>query len=67
MYSFDMTSEQKMLVETVHRYAEKVLCPVYREAEEDRSASTNAIRTGWWGCCLHRLTLSSAASASIRR
>ncbi|MBI1293443.1 acyl-CoA dehydrogenase [bacterium] len=47
MYSFDMTAEQKMLVETVHRYAEKVLRPVYRDAEEDQCAPANAIRTGW--------------------
>ena len=37
MYSFDMTSEQKMLVETVHRYAEEELRAVYREAEENRA------------------------------
>ncbi len=47
MYSFDMTSEQKMLVDTVHRYAEKVLRPAYREAEEDQCAPSSAIRTGW--------------------
>mgnify|MGYP001365137548 CR=1 FL=1 len=34
MYSFSLTSEQKMLVDTVHRYAEQKLRKVYREAEE---------------------------------
>lgn len=47
MYSFDMTSEQKMLVDTVHRYAEKQLRSVYREAEEQAAAPGATIRTGW--------------------
>lgn len=47
MYSFDMTAEQRMLVETVHRYAEKVLRPIHREAEESNCAPPDAIRTGW--------------------
>jgi acyl-CoA dehydrogenase len=47
MYSFDMTSEQKMLVDTVHRYAEKVLRPIYREAEESKCVPHNVVRTGW--------------------
>jgi alkylation response protein AidB-like acyl-CoA dehydrogenase len=47
MYSFDMTSEQKMLVDTVHRYAEKVLRPIYREAEESKCVPQNVVRTGW--------------------
>ncbi len=47
MYSFDMTSEQKMLVDTVHRYAEKQLRPVFREAEEAQAAPEKAMQTGW--------------------
>jgi len=47
MYSFDMTSEQKMLVDTVHRYAEKQLRSLYREAEESKEAPEEAIQTGW--------------------
>jgi alkylation response protein AidB-like acyl-CoA dehydrogenase len=47
MYSFDMTSEQKMLVDTVHRYAEKVLRPIHREAEESRCVPQDAIHIGW--------------------
>lgn len=47
MYSFDMTSEQKMLVDTVHRYAEKQLRSVYREAEERAAAPVKVVRTGW--------------------
>jgi len=47
MYSFEMTSEQKMLVDTVHRYAEKVLRPMHREAEESHCVPAEAIRTGW--------------------
>ncbi|MBI3958446.1 MAG: acyl-CoA dehydrogenase family protein [Chloroflexi bacterium] len=47
MYSFDMTSEQKMLVDTVHRYAEKMLRAAYREAEESAAAPAGTIRTGW--------------------
>lgn len=47
MYSFEMTSEQKMLVDTVHRYAEKQLRSVYREAEESAVAPAKVVRTGW--------------------
>jgi alkylation response protein AidB-like acyl-CoA dehydrogenase len=47
MYSFDMTSEQKMLVETVHRFAEQKLRSVYREAEESRSAVGEVVQVGW--------------------
>ncbi|MCB0157465.1 MAG: acyl-CoA dehydrogenase family protein, partial [Caldilineaceae bacterium] len=47
MYSFDMTSEQKMLVETVHRFAAEELRAAYREAEETKNAPGDAVRTGW--------------------
>ncbi|MEZ4715469.1 MAG: acyl-CoA dehydrogenase family protein [Caldilineaceae bacterium] len=47
MYSFDMTSEQKMLVETVHRFAVEELRAAYREAEETKDAPGDAVRTGW--------------------
>lgn len=47
MYSFDMTSEQQMLVDTVHRFAEEQLRTVYRDAEESRIVPNEAIQTGW--------------------
>jgi alkylation response protein AidB-like acyl-CoA dehydrogenase len=47
MYSFDMTSEQKMLVDTVRRYAEKNLRAVHREAEESKHAPEKVVQTGW--------------------
>lgn len=47
MYSFDMTSEQKMLVETVHRFAEKELRPVFRTAEETQAVPAKTLQTGW--------------------
>ncbi len=47
MYSFDMTSEQKMLVDTVRRYAEKQMRPLHREAEEAKQVPEDAIATGW--------------------
>ena len=47
MYSFDMTSEQTMLVETVHRFAEKELRPRFRDAEEARNIPQQVIQTGW--------------------
>lgn len=47
MYSFDITSEQKMLVETVHRFAEKEVRPVFREAEEAHAAPAKLVQTGW--------------------
>ncbi len=47
MYSFDMTSEQKMLVETVHRFAEKEMRPVFRTAEETHTVPAKTLQTGW--------------------
>jgi len=47
MYSFDMTSEQKMLVDTVRRYAEKNLRAVYREAEESKQVPDKVVQMGW--------------------
>jgi alkylation response protein AidB-like acyl-CoA dehydrogenase len=47
MYSFDMTSEQKMLVDTVHRFAEKNLRSVYRHAEESKFVPDDVIQMGW--------------------
>lgn len=47
MYSFDLTSEQKMLVDTVRRFADKQLRAVYRDAEEAHSAPEAVIQMGW--------------------
>lgn len=47
MFSFDMTSEQKMLVDTVHRFAEKQMRAVYREAEERHATPAAIVKTGW--------------------
>ena len=47
MYSFEMTSEQRMLVNTVHRYAEDQLRSVYREAEEEKRVPQDAVQIGW--------------------
>ena len=47
MYSFDMTSEQKMLVETVRRFAEKNMRAAYREAEESKHVPQNLVQMGW--------------------
>ena len=47
MYSFDITAEQKMLVETVHRFAEKEMRPISREAEEQKVIPQRVLRMGW--------------------
>ncbi len=47
MFSFDMTDEQKMLVDTVHRFAEQQMRKVHREAEESRQTPADLIRKGW--------------------
>ena len=46
MYSFELTSEQKMLVETVHRYAEKELRTTYRTSEETKVVPDKIVQTG---------------------
>ncbi len=47
MYSFDVTDEQKMLVETVRRFAEKQMRPAFRTAEESKSIPPKLVQTGW--------------------
>ncbi len=47
MFSFDMNEEQKMLVDTVHRFAEQQMRKVHREAEESRQVPSDLIRKGW--------------------
>lgn len=47
MYSFDMTAEQKMLVETVHRFAAKEMRTQFRAAEEEHSLPAKLMQTGW--------------------
>jgi len=47
MYSFDLTSEQKMLVETVHRFAEQKLRPRYRAVEEAKAVPDTLVQNGW--------------------
>jgi alkylation response protein AidB-like acyl-CoA dehydrogenase len=42
-----LTAEQKMLVDTVHRFAEQKLRKVYRSAEEERAVPENTLRQGW--------------------
>ncbi|HMN29749.1 MAG TPA: acyl-CoA dehydrogenase family protein [Caldilineaceae bacterium] len=46
MYSFDMSAEQKMLVETVHRFAEQKLRPAFREAEECKAIPPAVVKHG---------------------
>src|SRR5690606_16882053 len=47
MYSFDLTSEQRMLVDTVHRFAEQKLRPGFRDAEAARSVPPDVVQPGW--------------------
>lgn len=47
MYSFELTTEQKMLVETVHRFAEQELRPRFRQAEEAHAVPPTVVQQGW--------------------
>jgi len=47
MISFDPTEEQKMIVDTVRRFAEKDLRAVYRECDEQGHVPSDVIRKGW--------------------
>ena len=47
MYSFEPTDEQKMLVETIQRYAEKDLRPAAHEADESNQFPPAVIEKGW--------------------
>jgi alkylation response protein AidB-like acyl-CoA dehydrogenase len=47
MYSFDPSDEQKMLIDSVHRYAIDHLRNAAREADEQKHFPQNLIETGW--------------------
>jgi acyl-CoA dehydrogenase len=47
MYSFEPTDEQKMLVETVNRYASGVLRKAAHDADENLELPTAVIKKGW--------------------
>ncbi len=47
MYSFEPTEEQKMLVDTVTRYAVSNLRPVAHDADEEYQFPINMIKKGW--------------------
>ncbi len=47
MYSFDLTDEQRMLTETVQRFASRNVRAVYREADDEQAVPEEIITTGW--------------------
>lgn len=47
MYSFEPTEEQKMLVDTVARYATSNLRPASHDADEEKQFPLNLIKKGW--------------------
>src|SRR5439155_18638069 len=47
MYGFEPSDEQKTLVETVRRYAQRELRPHLREAAESGRLPEKATRSGW--------------------
>lgn len=47
MYSFDLTDEQRMLTETVQRFASRNMRAVYREADDNGAIPDDVITTGW--------------------
>jgi acyl-CoA dehydrogenase len=47
MYSFEPTEEQKMLIDTVARYASSNLRPASHDADEDCQVPISLIKKGW--------------------
>jgi alkylation response protein AidB-like acyl-CoA dehydrogenase len=47
MYSFEPTEEQKMLIDTVARYANSNLRPASHDTDEENQIPTNLIKKGW--------------------
>jgi alkylation response protein AidB-like acyl-CoA dehydrogenase len=47
MYSFEPTEEQKMLIDTVARYATTNLRPASHDADEENQIPVNLIKKGW--------------------
>jgi alkylation response protein AidB-like acyl-CoA dehydrogenase len=47
MYSFEPTEEQKMLIDTVSRYAHSNLRPASHDADEEKQLPINLIKKGW--------------------
>lgn len=47
MYAFDLTEEQRLLTDMVHRYSERILRKTYREAEEAGELPPEVLEQGW--------------------
>src|SRR4030042_6082930 len=47
MYSFEPTEEQKMLIDTVARFAHSNLRPASHDADEEGQVPLNLIKKGW--------------------
>jgi acyl-CoA dehydrogenase len=47
MYSFEPTEEQKMLIDTVARYANSNLRPASHDADEENQIPSSLIKKGW--------------------
>ncbi|HEX9091786.1 MAG TPA: acyl-CoA dehydrogenase family protein [Anaerolineales bacterium] len=47
MYSFEPTEEQKMLIDTITRYAHSNLRPASHDADEESQLPLNLIKKGW--------------------
>jgi alkylation response protein AidB-like acyl-CoA dehydrogenase len=47
MYSFEQTDEQKMLIETISRYANGVLRPAAHDADENNELPASLVKKGW--------------------
>jgi acyl-CoA dehydrogenase len=47
MYSFEPTDEQKMLIDTISRYANGNLRPAAHDADEENQLPANLIEKGW--------------------
>ena len=47
MYSFEPTEEQKMLIDTIARYAHSNLRPASHDADEEKQLPINLIKKGW--------------------
>lgn len=67
MLDFRLNEEQKMLTETISRYARERVRKVYRDAEEEGEVPEALLRAGWESVCFPQPCPKTAAGLASTR
>lgn len=66
MYSFQPSQEQKILIDSVNRFASKELRSTCRQADENAEPDPGWLPAGNWVCLLEAFPTSMAGLAAAR-